>query len=279
VAAVTPELCIVVWCWGAYPTDGLAALMARCARYFPPHAFVVLTEPGRRDYIYDMLLTLHMRMASAEHKPARVLAIAPRVPPHMWGMVDPARPRVWQSFPPCYVRLWAWSRAFAITLRMHELPERVLQLDMDCAPVADCEHLLRGRYETAPVVLMSGQCRPDASRWHRTFSTYSGGMMLLTPGSVPDLWADFTAELREHGRPQNRRPGSDQVLISQYLGKGVPTWHHTAGIWRARELPVYRRGTLETTALPDTAALVQFSAGCQPWTDKARRLHPWLVTR
>jgi hypothetical protein len=274
-----PELTIAVWCWGSYPTVGLPQLVERCARHFPPHVFVILTEPGKRDHIHGMLMDVSDRLARAEHRPARVLAIAPRVPPAMWGIVDPARPRSFMGFPSCYVRLWAWSRAFAITLRAHGLPERVLQLDADCAPVADCEHLLLGRYQAEPVVLMSGQCRPDASRWYRTFSTYSGGMMLLTAGGVPDLWADFTAELREHGRPQNRRPGSDQVLISQYLGKGVPTWHHTAGIWRARELPTYRRGTLDSSALPDTACLVQFSAGCQPWTDKARRLHPWLVTR
>lgn len=258
-------LTIVTWLWGDYPSAGLPQLIRRCNDHFPRHSFVILTQPGRTDALRALV-----ERTLPESFRVHVFEIDLGT---LWLTADPAKKSLVSiSFPPCYVRLWLWSHEFATLLRKHDLSRRVLQLDMDAVPVADCTDLVAApAIQNEPIVLMNGL---DRIRKTPGFSRYSGAQLLLSAGDVPDLWERFSNELARDGRPSNALPGSDQQLISQYLGPGQAVWSDAAGIWRARELPFipHRR----RTELPPGVRMVHFSAHAQPWTIKALASHPWL---
>jgi hypothetical protein len=260
-----PRLSIVTWLWGDYPIAGLPQLVRRCAECFPAHEFAVLTQPGRTEAL--------RLLVEAELPPLFRVHVFEIALGNLWVMPDPARSLVSISFPPCYVRLYLWSQEFATLLRTRGLPTRVLQLDLDSVPVGGCRDMVAApRVEAEPVVLMDGHCRVTGDAG---YSRYSGAQLLISAGDVPDLWERFSREIGARGRPGNTLPGSDQQLISQYLGPGRPVWSAAAGIWRARELP--RSGIMRSSKLPEGVRMVHFSAHAQPWTRKAQAVHPWLA--
>lgn len=264
-------LTIATWLWGDYPATGIPDLARRCRQAFPDHEFVVLTQPGSTPRVQAVLEA--QLPAKQRSWPVNVFEVDLG---DLWVLPDPARQSLVSiSFPPCYVRLYLWSQEFAALLAKHNLPMRVLQLDLDSVPVDDCTDLVAAPViQAEPVVLMNGASR---IRGGRQWSRYSGAQLLITAGAVPDLWERFTCEVAREGRATNTLPGSDQQIISQYLGPGRPTWSAAAGIWRARELPSSRIGATRSTSwLPPGARMVHFSAHAQPWTPKAKQAHPWL---
>lgn len=161
-----------------------------------------------------------------------------------------------RRFPSCYRRLWSFSEEARALLG-----DRIMVLDIDLVPVADFSHLLD---RPEPFV----GWRP-LMKWGQT-DRIGGGLYLMTTGSHPEIFEDFRQDPRasqQAARAAGYR-GSDQAWLSYRLGKTVPVWPDTVGVYSIRDLDNGK------DPLPLDACLVQCNgpAPMKPWNLQL----PWV---
>lgn len=152
-------------------------------------------------------------------------------------------------------RLWIWSRdAYRIGVGA-----RVFVSDIDCDIVGPLNPLLE---RSEDVVL-----------WHDPLypRRYSGGNMLLTLGSRPELWDRFIADpvkarddAREWMRRQYGRAVGAEMAWLCYAAGDEATFG--PGIYRARKI----------TTVPKDAVIIHYSGKVKPYHAAASRTYPWL---
>lgn len=224
-----------------------------------------LWNDGHREYLPAHVNTLRRMVARHLPEPHRFVCITdetdgfdPEVevmptPPTskaLGQLKTPERPH----FPSCYRRLWMFSPEAKI------LGKRVLLLDIDLVVMNDLR----------PVFKPKG----DFIGW-RPFrdwgaqKRFGGGIYLITPGSRPDVWNEFTGpDSIARARDAGFR-GSDQAWISYKLGEREPYWDRDSGIYSIRDM----KGTEH--APPADARIVQMNGPMKPWMPQAQTL-PWI---
>lgn len=220
---------IVVWQWAGFRdytpahVNRLAALFH--ARTSIAHQFVCITDE-RIGFSSDVIVF---------PTPLEALALA--------GLKSPEGPR----FPTCYRRLWMFSKEAA------QLGDRLMLLDLDAIPVADCTPFM-----STPGAFVGW--RP-IMKWGDKLRV-GGGLYLLQAGSRANVWEQFErdpARAIAAARASGFR-GSDQAWMSFCLGVGETYWPADSGIYSIRDL---REGKDE---LPSDARLVQFNGPQKPWS-------------
>lgn len=152
-------------------------------------------------------------------------------------------------------RLWIWSLDAAALIG-----GRVFVCDIDCDIVGPLNPLL-DRDE-------------DVVLWHdpRFPIRYSGGNMLITLGSRPEIWERFIADpvrARSDARNWMRRRygraiGAEMAWLSYAAGDEAT---FGPGIYRARKIG---------RTLPKDAVIVHYSGDLKPYHPGASKRYPWL---
>lgn len=220
----------------------------------------------RRLYLPEHVNTLGLAIRRVFKRPHRFICVADDgegFAPHVeWVRTPEAALRLGNiqtiegaRFPSCYRRLWGFSRE-----AKQLLGDRIMVIDIDLVAIRDFSHLAD---RTEPFV----GWRPLA-KWGQP-DRIGGGIYLMDAGAHPEIFERFIDDPRaaqQEARAAGYR-GSDQAWLSHCLGKKVPTWPDTVGIYSIRDM---RDGRLP---LPADACLVQFNGPTKPWQSSL----PWVV--
>lgn len=149
--------------------------------------------------------------------------------------------------PQCFRRLTMFRRDAA-----EIFGRRFVCMDLDCVISGNLDSL----FETdAPFKMCHGT---------REGRPYNGSMMLISAGTRPQVYEQFTPELAiEAGR---EFVGSDQAWISHILGPDEPTWGAADGVcWRG------------VPHAPDQRRIMFFPGLPKPWTIVDLAVNDWVV--
>jgi hypothetical protein len=132
------------------------------------------------------------------------------------GFHDDLQTRRWRGGrPSCYRRLAMFAPDAAATFG-----KRFVSMDLDVVIGSNIDHILGRREE----IVLCGPSQAGA-RW-----VYNGSMLLLTAGSRPRVYTEFTPEKAEEA--STRFVGSDQAWLAHALGRGEATWGPREGVVR-----------------------------------------------
>src|SRR5690606_28130639 len=128
-----------------------------------------------------------------------------------------------RRFPSCYRRLWSFSADARA-----QLGDRIMVIDIDFIAIANFSHLFD---RTEPFV----GWRPR-QRWGNQ-DRIGGGIYLMDTGAHTHVFDRFMEDPRAAQQEARRAGfrGSDQAWISYCLGKSVPCWPDSAGIYSIRD--------------------------------------------
>lgn len=160
--------------------------------------------------------------------------------------IDPKKPN-------CYVRLWAFSQ------EARELfGDRFVSVDLDAVVTGPLGPLLN---------------RPeDFVIWGYTHPTtpYNGSMWLMSAGARAHVWDRFDPARTPDEARRAGFGGSDQAVMSLFLGPGEARWGTEDGVYG------YRNHLRRDPSLPRNARLVFFHGRLKPWTSEARNKCRWI---
>lgn len=161
----------------------------------------------------------------------------------------------------CFVRLFTFHPDGASIFG-----ERILQIDLDTLIVGNLD-AIASRDED--LVLWRNPSRvpwdtPD--RAGRPY--YNTSVVLHRCGTVPELWDEF--------RPKNPRCRDDQWWVSDLLGKAMPYFDGSDGIYRLGRPDTPGSGVMGE--LPANACIVTFPGSEGKWTQpEIAQANPWIA--
>lgn len=151
--------------------------------------------------------------------------------------------------PSCYRRLRLFEPDAAATFG-----DRIVSIDLDCVILDDLRPLLDVPND---LVLWQDPGRPDQ---------YCASMMLLRAGTRPDVWSGFDPARSPASARAAGCMGSDQGWLSYCLGPWEARWTAEDGILS------YRLDQLDRVPLPESARVVMFHGGQDPWSPGPQQL-------
>lgn len=166
-----------------------------------------------------------------------------------------------EGFPTCYPRLWWLSRG------ARQYGDRILHLDADAVVVGELDGLIEYAADE-PFVGFN-----PVSRWG-TGPRVAGGIWLAEAGRFDSYWQSFLADPQgkiDDARERGYR-GSDQALLSMWLGSKARFWSRGCGIYESAQI---RRFPGRGRSLPPGARVVQFNGPRKPWHMNGATM-PWL---
>jgi hypothetical protein len=199
------------------------------AKYTPEHV-LVWADMVKRNLAMPHRLAVVTDIA-ADYNGLEVIA-----PP---GEFEDVRISSWSgTLPQCFRRLAMFGPDAGA-----RFGERFVSMDLDCVVFGALDPLF-DRPEDFVIYAGTSGARP-----------YNGSMLMLTAGSRPQVYTDFTpAGAVEAGK---KYLGSDQAWISFKLGPGEATWGRADGVyWRSRQPRPMDQG------LP---RLLFFPGNVKPW--------------
>lgn len=206
----------------------------------------------RRDYTAEHVNRFADQITRRSSIPLRVVCVTDMPTGIHCDVIPMPRGLNW---PKAYRKLWAFSREAAALL-----PGRIFVSDIDVEVVGDIAPLLD---RSEALVAWQDAAHPPGR--------LSSGNYLLTAGSHPEVWENFSFEAMAdarlwHEQKFGRMTGSDQAWMSYALRHGVATFG--PGIYRSKNIGA---------DLPADARIVHFSGNLKPWHSVAKTRYPWLT--
>ena len=167
----------------------------------------------------------------------------------------------------CYRRLKMFSPEMKDILG-----ERFVSVDIDCVVTGNLDPLF-SRPEEFVIWKDPSPIQP-----------YCGSMFMMTAGSRPQVWTEFSIEAANEAKRERGYIGSDQAWISTIL-PGEAMWTRKDGVFSIRDRAFFAgkvhtftgmlaRGT--TRPLPETARIVFFHGKRDPSLVDFQKVLPWI---
>lgn len=238
------ELTVVTWKWqpkGRYRSnfthEHVNTMLRMVQRNFSkPFQFVCVTDDWRK---FDSAI---------------------RVVPLWNDLADVPSPHG-EGNPSCYRRLKAFSRE-AVEI----LGPRIVSVDLDAVVTGSLDPLWDREEDFV------GWNRPiKLRRYSTTHVTWlNGSMWMLRTGTRTKVWTEFDPVKSPKLTQERRLFGSDQAWMS-YMLPNEASWSSSDGVLSYRE-------NLKTSGfkLPESARIVFFNGGVDPWSEVALKQCPWI---
>lgn len=234
---------IVTFCWAGgreYAPAHVNTLALMCAEHAPDCRFVCVTDGFPADAFGPLVHVV----------PTPPLALELAAIPSPEGPI----------FPSSYRRVWALSEDACALARW------IMVLDVDCLIVGPLARYFE-QLEAAGLPFIGWRPRSLWGNRHRI----AGGTWLHRTGTLAHLWTAFIADPARAiaaARAADYR-GSDQALLSAWLGPSVPVLTEPCGIYQGQD---HQRKPWQ---VPRDARIIHFNGQrLKPW-DLAVRL-PWV---
>jgi len=198
-------------------------------------------------YHVNVFADMVRRNLSIPHRIACVTDIPEGIDPSITIIPSPrefedVRIPTWREHKPQCLRRLSMFRRDAAEI----FGQRFVCMDLDCVISGTLDSL----FETdVPFKMACGT---------REGRPYNGSMMLITAGSRPQVYEQFTPERAVVAG--KRFLGSDQAWISYILGSGEPTWGSEDGVcWRDSPLPQEQRRITFYPGSPKPWEIIKFN--------------------
>lgn len=221
--------------------------------------------PGYRSKFESWHVNVHRR-SFAEHyrKPHRYICITDdptgldadiEVVP-LWDTFSKLRNPTWPTGPNCFRRLPGFAKEFEKVAG-----HRILFSDIDVVFTGQLDELVE-RDEDFVIWQTENRGIP-----------YCASLYLMTAGSQSQVFERFDPERSPLMTRNAGYRGSDQAWINFCLGKSIPSWNTSHGVYSYGD-HVRRRAA---GRLPNGARVVIFHGKPDPWDAVAMAQSPWLV--
>lgn len=241
---------IILWSWGGkFPDEYLDRTMRNLHRHLTiPHRFVVIS---------DSKLTR-----------SRFKDVAQVVP--LWNDLRDAGGK-------CFVRLKCFDESFRKIIP----EERWAWIDIDMVAVGNLDAIF-GR--TEPFVMSGVELGPQP---------VNGSLVIADHGVAPEIFTEFSVSQWREDKARLRYGGSDQAWIAIKANHKIAKVTREDGLfcyrddicprdmwgyesWRRRNLVDALKHEATGGPMPKGARLIQCNGPHSPWSERSRRLSPWL---
>jgi hypothetical protein len=106
--------------------------------------------------------------------------------------------------------------------------------------------------------------------WPFRGTLYNGTMWMMDAGARAKVWTEFDPATSPTKSRLAGFAGSDQAWMNYVLGPDEATWGEKDGV-------VAFRSFRHLNKLPEGARLVSFHGLHNPWDERVRSAHPWVL--
>jgi hypothetical protein len=173
----------------------------------------------------------------------------------LWDDFSKLRNPTWPTGPNCYRRLPVFGKKFA-----EIAGNRFMCMDLDVVITGDMTDIV----DRTEDFVIWGTTNPRIP--------YCASMFLMTAGVHEEVLTDFDPLRSPRIASNAGYRGSDQGWINYKLGKDIPVWNRSHGVFS------YKDHVLDNFRglLPSNARIVIFHGKPDPWDNTANAMSPWI---
>ena len=161
----------------------------------------------------------------------------------------------------CYRRIKMYSAEM-----IDIIGPRFINFDIDVVICGDLDPMLS---RTEPFIAWK-----DVAYQRQAFN---GSMIMMDAGSQSKVWDTFDPELASTLWSSGKGIGTDQAWAYHVLGRDVPLWDQSDGVYSFRRHIEPLVGDNGVAKLPSNATVIVFHGAHSPAMKRYYPMHPWIV--